>query len=67
MAFVNYTTKNIAIKVVYYGPGLSGKTTNLRFIYSKMDPDSRGDLLFSSTFFLSKPALFMTSVSIFNS
>jgi signal recognition particle receptor subunit beta len=45
MAFVNYTTKNIAIKVVYYGPGLSGKTTNLRFIYSKMDPDSRGDLL----------------------
>jgi len=45
MAFVNYTTKNIAIKIVYYGPGLSGKTTNLRFIYSKMDPDSRGDLL----------------------
>ncbi|MBD3414729.1 MAG: hypothetical protein GF421_09905 [Candidatus Aminicenantes bacterium] len=45
MAFVNYSTKNIAIKVVYYGPGLSGKTTNLRFIYSKMDPESRGDLL----------------------
>ncbi len=45
MAFVNYSTKNIAIKIVYYGPGLSGKTTNLRFIYSKMDPESRGDLL----------------------
>jgi len=45
MAFVNRSTKNIAIKIVYYGPGLSGKTTNLRFIYSKMDPDSRGDLL----------------------
>jgi len=45
MAFVNYNTKNIAVKIVYYGPGLSGKTTNLRFIYSKMDPDSRGDLL----------------------
>lgn len=45
MAFVNYTTKSLAIKVVYYGPGLSGKTTNLRYIYSKMDEDSRGDLL----------------------
>ena len=45
MAFVNYTTKSIAIKVVYYGPGLSGKTTNLRYIYSKLDDGSRGDLL----------------------
>jgi signal recognition particle receptor subunit beta len=45
MAFVNYTTKSIAIKVVYYGPGLSGKTTNLRYIYSKLDDESRGDLL----------------------
>lgn len=45
MAFVNYTTKSLAIKLVYYGPGLSGKTTNLRYIYSKMDEDSRGDLL----------------------
>ncbi len=45
MAFVNYTTKSIAIKIVYYGPGLSGKTTNLRYIYSKLDDGSRGDLL----------------------
>lgn len=45
MAFVNYTTKSIAIKIVYYGPGLSGKTTNLRYIYSKLDDSSRGDLL----------------------
>ncbi len=45
MAFVNYTTKSLAIKIVYYGPGLSGKTTNLRYIYSKMDPHSRGELL----------------------
>jgi len=45
MAFVNYTTKNIAIKIVYYGPGLSGKTTNLRHIYSRMDSYSRGELL----------------------
>ena len=45
MAFVNFVTKNLAIKIVYYGPGLSGKTTNLRYIYSKLDPDSRGDLI----------------------
>lgn len=45
MAYINHTTKNIAVKVVYYGAGLSGKTTNLRYIYSKMDPKSRGDLI----------------------
>ena len=45
MAYVNHATKSIAIKIVYYGPGLSGKTTNLRYIYSKMDDSSRGDLL----------------------
>lgn len=45
MAFVNYTTKNLALKIVYYGPGLSGKTTNLRYIYKKLDSDSRGDLI----------------------
>jgi signal recognition particle receptor subunit beta len=45
MAFINYTTKNLAIKIVYYGPGLSGKTTNLRYIYRKLDSHSRGDLI----------------------
>lgn len=45
MAFINYATKNIAIKIVYYGPGLSGKTTNLRFVYLKLDPSSRGELV----------------------
>ena len=45
MAFVNHPTKNLAIKVVYYGPGLSGKTTNLRFIYFKIDPSSRGEFV----------------------
>jgi signal recognition particle receptor subunit beta len=45
MAFINYATKSLAIKIVYYGPGLSGKTTNIRYIYSKMDPDSRGELI----------------------
>ncbi|MGB7295308.1 MAG: GTPase domain-containing protein [Candidatus Aminicenantales bacterium] len=45
MSFVNHVTKQVAIKIVYYGPGLSGKTTNLRFIYFKLDPSSRGDLV----------------------
>ncbi|HEX2694744.1 MAG TPA: GTPase domain-containing protein [Acidobacteriota bacterium] len=45
MAFVNYATKNLAIKIVYYGPGLSGKTTNLRFIYFKLDASYRGDFI----------------------
>jgi len=45
MAFVNHITKNLALKIVYYGPGLSGKTTNLRYIYFKLDPTSRGELV----------------------
>ena len=45
MAVVNYATKSLAIKIVYYGPGLSGKTTNLRYIFFKLDPASRGDLV----------------------
>jgi signal recognition particle receptor subunit beta len=45
MAFVNYATGNLAIKIVYYGPGLSGKTTNLRYIYTNMDADFRGELI----------------------
>jgi len=45
MAFINYTNKKIAIKIVYYGPGLSGKTTNLKYIFTKIDPQSRGDFI----------------------
>ncbi len=45
MAFINHSTKTAAIKIVYYGPGLSGKTTNLRYIYFKLDPAYRGDFV----------------------
>jgi hypothetical protein len=45
MPFINYATKTIAIKIVYYGPGLSGKTTNLRYIYYKLDSAYRGELV----------------------
>jgi signal recognition particle receptor subunit beta len=45
MPFINYAAKTIAIKIVYYGPGLSGKTTNLRYIYYKLDSASRGEFV----------------------
>ena len=43
MAFFNYASMQIAAKVVYYGPGLCGKTTNLQYIYNKTSPKSRGE------------------------
>ncbi len=45
MVFFNYGTKQLAAKIVYYGPGLSGKTTNLQVIYRKTHPRSRGELI----------------------
>lgn len=45
MAFINYLTNSCAIKVVYYGPGLSGKTTNIKYIAKKLDSSSRGELI----------------------
>jgi len=45
MPFIDHAVKTVAIKIVYYGPGLSGKTTNLRYIYYKLDPAYRGELV----------------------
>lgn len=49
MAFFNYVTKEITLKVVYYGPGLSGKTTNLQHLYSLLDSSARGKFISLST------------------
>jgi signal recognition particle receptor subunit beta len=49
MALFNYATKEITLKVVYYGPGLSGKTTNLQHLYSILNPETKGKLLSLST------------------
>ncbi len=49
MALFNYATKEITIKIVYYGPGLSGKTTNLQYLHSKLDANSKGRLLSLAT------------------
>jgi signal recognition particle receptor subunit beta len=45
MVFFNYSTMQMAAKVVYYGPGLCGKTTNLHYIYGHTTTDSRGEMV----------------------
>lgn len=49
MSFLNYSTKEINFKIVYYGPGLSGKTTNIKKIYEKVKSDSKGKLVSLAT------------------
>ncbi len=49
MAFINYINKEINAKIVYYGPGLSGKTTNIIYIHKKLTPESRGKLVSLAT------------------
>ena len=49
MTFINYASREINCKLVYYGPGLCGKTTNLQYIYDKMIPDSKGKLISLAT------------------
>jgi GTPase SAR1 family protein len=43
--FLNHTSRQIIAKIVYYGPGLCGKTTNLQYIFSVTNPKSRGELV----------------------
>lgn len=49
MALFNYASKEITLKIVYYGPGLSGKTTNLQQLHSALDPKKTGKLLSLAT------------------
>lgn len=49
MSFLNYSTKEINFKIVYYGPGLSGKTTNIKEIYNKIKQDNKGKLVSLAT------------------
>ena len=49
MTFINYASREINCKIVYYGPGLGGKTTNLEFVYNKVSPNSRGKLISLAT------------------
>jgi hypothetical protein len=49
MSFINYSAREINCKIVYYGPGLCGKTTNLLYIYKKTNPESKGKMISLAT------------------
>jgi len=49
MALINYASREINAKIVYYGPGLGGKTTNLKYIYGKLNPAIKGRLISLAT------------------
>jgi signal recognition particle receptor subunit beta len=49
MSFINYASREINCKIVYYGPGLGGKTTNLQYIYEKTNPQAKGQLISLAT------------------
>jgi signal recognition particle receptor subunit beta len=49
MSFINYASREINCKIVYYGPGLGGKTTNLQYIYAKTNPQNKGQLISLAT------------------
>ncbi len=70
MVQFNPDTREIAVKVVYYGPALSGKTTNLQALYQKIDPKVRGRLMTLDTkddrtlFFDMMPVFFKTQAGV---
>jgi len=49
MTFINYASREINCKIVYYGPGLCGKTTNLQYIFDSTAPQSKGKLISLAT------------------
>ncbi|MDZ4185919.1 MAG: ADP-ribosylation factor-like protein [Desulfuromonadales bacterium] len=49
MSFINYASREINCKIVYYGPGLCGKTTNLQHVYQKTAPDAKGKMISLAT------------------
>jgi mutual gliding-motility protein MglA len=49
MSMINYASREINCKIVYYGPGLGGKTSNLEHVYGKVQPETRGKLISLAT------------------
>jgi signal recognition particle receptor subunit beta len=49
MVSINYSNREVNCKIVYYGPGLSGKTTNLQYVHAKVPKKTRGDLISLAT------------------
>jgi hypothetical protein len=49
VSFINYSSRELNCKIVYYGPGLCGKTTNLQYIYKRTNPQQKGKLISLAT------------------
>ena len=49
MSFINYSSREINCKIVYYGPGLCGKTTNLQYVYARTNPEAKGKMISLAT------------------
>ncbi len=49
MSLINYSSREINCKIVYYGPGLGGKTTNIQYVYEKLAPETKGKLVTLAT------------------
>ena len=49
MSLINYVSREINCKIIYYGTGLGGKTTNLEYVYSKVNPDAKGKMISLAT------------------
>lgn len=49
MSLINYASREINCKIVYYGTGLGGKTTDLEYVYSKVNPDAKGKMISLAT------------------
>jgi len=49
MSTINFAVREINFKIVYYGPGLSGKTTNLKQIYDQVPAESKGEMVSLAT------------------
>ena len=49
MSLINYASRELNCKIVYYGTGLGGKTTNLEYVYSKVNPDAKGKMISLAT------------------
>jgi signal recognition particle receptor subunit beta len=49
VSLINYSSREINCKIVYYGPGLGGKTTNIQYVYDKLAPETKGELVSLAT------------------
>jgi signal recognition particle receptor subunit beta len=49
VSLINYSSREISCKIVYYGPGLGGKTTNIQYVYNRVSPQTKGRLVSLAT------------------